>query len=272
MTKCILLLFLSATILIPSYSFGQNVKLTSEEVFKRCSKSVVTIYLYKNKEYFPIASGVFISNKGYLVTNHHVLTGIIDADADYAFVKNEDKFESLGKLICWWEAADLAIFKIEPFKFPGLKIDENNTLSVGTKVYTISSPIGIENTFSEGMVSKLYCEIPDAPKLYTKIQTTANFTHGSSGGAMLNEYGELVGILQSGIGGINKDGEDNGARANINYVIPIVLLRHLLQSSDCKIEKDPFKYEPKFENPKQIIPVVETPKGLETNPGDVIKD
>ena len=252
--------------------YSQNTKLTSEVVFKKCAKSVVTIYVVKDKEYIGSASGVFISNKGYLVTNFHVLAGILKADADYAFIKNEDKYESLGKLVCSWKEADLAIFKIDPYKFPGLKIDESNTLSVGTKVYTISSPIGIENTFSEGMVSKLYCDIPELPKLYTRIQTTANFTHGSSGGALLNEYGELVGILQGGEGGINKDGEDNGARANINYVIPIVLLRHLIESSECKFEKDPFKYDPNNEKNKQSIPVVENPKGLQENPSEVNKD
>ncbi|MBK8328066.1 MAG: trypsin-like peptidase domain-containing protein [Bacteroidetes bacterium] len=220
----------------------------------------------KNKEFISSTSGVFISNKGYLVTNFHVLEGIIKADADYAFIKNEDKFESLGNLVCFWEEADLAIFKISPFKFPGLKIDDSNTLNVGSKVYTISSPIGIENTFSEGMVSKLQCEIPELPKLYTKIHTTANYTHGSSGGALLNEFGELVGILQGG------NETKDGVRANINWAIPIVLLRHLIQSSECKIEKDPFKYEPKIEKDKQIVPVVEKPKGLQENPSEVNKD
>lgn len=266
MTKSLHLLLLSISILTPLINFSQTVKLSSEEIFKKCEKSVVTIYFGKNNEFKGSASGVFVSNKGYLVTNYHVLEGIIKADADFAFIKNEDKFESLGKLICWLEKADLAIFKINPSKFPGLKIDDNNTLRVGSKVYTISSPIGIENTFSEGIVSKLQCEIPSLPKLYTKIHTTATYTHGSSGGALLNEYGELVGILQGG------DETKDGARANINWAIPIALLRHLIESSECDIEKDPFKYDPTIENSKQNIPKVETPKGLEINPGEVIKD
>lgn len=259
-------------VFIPFRSFSQSRKLSSEEIFKLCSKSVVTIYIVKDKDYIGTASGVFISNRGYLVTNFHVLQGILESEADYAFIKNEEKYESIGKLLCYWEDADLAIFKVKPQKFPGLKIDEGNTLNVGSKIFTISSPIGIENTFTEGMVSKLYYDIPSSPKLYTKIQTTANFTHGSSGGAMLNEFGELVGILQGGIGGVNEEGEDNGARANINFAIPITLLKYLIQSSDCKIEKEPFAIQGNFQTPLVEKPIEAKPKGLQENPGEVIKD
>jgi S1-C subfamily serine protease len=260
MNKLILTFLL---LLILPNLFGQNKKLNSEQIFQTCEKSVVTIYILKDKEYYPIASGVFISNSGYFVTNFHVFQGIIDADADYAFVKNNNKFEPLGKLVCWWQEADLAIFKIDPNKFQGIKIDENNTLKKGSKIYTISSPIGIENSITEGIVSNLEKPLEDYPNVYTKIFVDAKYTHGSSGGALINEYGELVGILQGG------EETKDGARANINWAIPITFLNILIAKSDCNIDKSSFKKNVVKQETQIIEEKKETPKGLQENPGQV---
>jgi serine protease Do len=243
--------------------FAQTQKLNSEQIFQTCEKSVVIIYIIKDKEYHAIGSGVFISNKGYLVTNFHVLEGIINAEADFAFVKNNDKFEPLGQLVCWWEEEDLAIFKIDPNKFQGIKIDENNTLKKGSKIYTISSPMGIENSITEGIVSNLEKPLEEHPNVYTRIFVDAKYTHGSSGGALINEYGELVGILQGGV-----DTKD-GVRANINCAIPIRFLNILIAKSDCNIDKSAFKKNVVKQETQIIEEKKEVPKGLQENPGKV---
>jgi serine protease Do len=265
-----MLRFLMLSILIISQFTisAQNKKYNSEEIFQKCSKSVVTVWVKKGKEYFPVASGVFITNNGHLVTNYHVLKGIIDISPDNVFVKNENKYENLGSLICFWEEADLAIFKISNNSFKSIQVDNNNTLKKGSKIFTISSPLGFENSITEGIVSNLIKGLQNYPDIYTEIIVDAKFTHGSSGGALINEYGELVGILQGGIEGQNENGVDDGARANINYAIPITFLNVLISTSTCDMGSNPLK----FTNPIQLRknePIIYTPKGLEANPGEV---
>jgi hypothetical protein len=111
--------------------------------------------------------------------------------------------------------------------------------------------------------------LEDYPSVYTKIIVDAKFTHGSSGGALINEYGELVGILQGGLEGINDKGVDDGARANINLAIPITFLNILVSKSDCNIDKSAFKKNVVKQEAQIIKEKKEDPKGLQENPGEV---
>jgi serine protease Do len=79
---------------------------------------------------------------------------------------------------------------------------------VGEKVYTIGSPLGLENTFSSGEISQLRED--------NLIQINAPIDHGSSGGALINEYGEVIGITTAGI-------ESSGA--NLNFAVDIDVVR-----------------------------------------------
>lgn len=266
MNKLLLSLLL---FVITTNIFGQNQKLNSEQIFQKCEKSVVKIAIVKNDEVIGVASGVFITDNGYLVTNFHVLESMVNEKMDFAFIQNSTTREPIGKLICYYKEFDLAIFKVENVKYRGIKIDENNTLKKGSKIYTISSPIGIENSITEGIVSNLEKPLEDYPTVYTKIIVDAKFTHGSSGGALINEYGELVGILQGGLEGLDEKGVDNGARANINLAIPITFLNILIAKSDCNIDKSSFKKNVVKQETQIIEEKKEAPKGLQENPGEV---
>jgi len=246
--------------------FAQK-KLSAKEIVDKCIHSVVTIYLGKGDDLIGKASGVIISNKGYLVTNFHVLKGLLESNAEIAFIKDEDgKFESLGELVCYWEAEDLAIFKMGRKYYQGIDIAEGNELGKGSKVFTISSPDYLDNTISEGLVSNLLYKKDRYPDIYTRIVTNADFTHGSSGGAMIDEYGNLVGILVGG------EASENGARANINYAIPILFLNALINTSECDIEKDVFRSKSTNNNGNQQEEEDRKPRGLKPNPGEVNPD
>ncbi|MNV65170.1 putative serine protease HhoA precursor [compost metagenome] len=80
---------------------------------------------------------------------------------------------------------------------------------VGDKVYAIGSPEGLENTVSEGIVSGIRSN-----NGITVIQHTADITHGSSGGVLLNEYGEAIGITSGGVAG-----------TNIEYAVPMMYVQ-----------------------------------------------
>jgi S1-C subfamily serine protease len=80
--------------------FAQTQKLNSEQIFQKCEKSVVKIVIVKNDDVIGFASGVFISDNGYLVTNFHVLESMVNEKMDFAFIQNSTTREPIGKLIC----------------------------------------------------------------------------------------------------------------------------------------------------------------------------
>jgi S1-C subfamily serine protease len=254
----------------PWNTYSQN-KLTSEEIFKKCSKSVVTIYINKNGKKVAGASGVCIKD-GYLATNYHVLKSIADING-FAYLKNGDTYLPLEKYVCYWEKYDLAILKITEGVIPSISIGNSNNINTGATVCTISSPsfsdIAIaqsENSITPGLISnKIIDKETNQP---VRFQTSAQFTHGSSGGALINEFGELIGILQGGY-----DTED-GARANINFAIPINFLIYLASSDLCKLDLTSTlnlksKSNPNLNSPKNKLEIKEEQKGLQENPGEV---
>jgi len=103
---------------------------------------------------------------------------------------------------------DLLILKIKGKKFPAVKIGNSKSLNVGQRVYAIGSPMGLENSISEGIISGLrsYDELRRS-----FIQITASISPGSSGGAVVNDKGELIGISTLTF----KQGQ------NLNFAIPI---------------------------------------------------
>ncbi len=131
-------------------------------------------------------SGFLISADGFLLTNHHVVTG-----ADEITVTLADKREFKGKLIGSDENTDVAVVKIEAAALPFLRAGDYEKLRVGEWVLAIGSPFGLEQTVTAGIVSAKDREIGDYLRF---IQTDAAVNPGNSGGPLLNIRGEVVGI------------------------------------------------------------------------------
>ncbi len=178
--------------------------LSAEQIYEKVSGAVVIIHAYDyNDELTKQGSGVVLNDKGYVVTNYHILSG-------------NERLEILhGKEIIPYVdiigidvEKDILILKIKEKKFPAVKIGDSKTLKIGQRVYAIGSPMGFENTISEGIISGLrsYDELRR-----DFIQITASISSGSSGGAVLNDKGELIGISTLTV----KEGQ------NINFAIPI---------------------------------------------------
>jgi len=102
---------------------------------------------------------------------------------------------------------DLLIIKIDQGNYPEIKT--NGDIKIGQKVYAIGSPLGLENTISEGIISGNRNEVGPSKQSY--IQITASLSPGSSGGAVLNGAGELIGISSMGL----VKGND------LNFAIPV---------------------------------------------------
>ena len=125
---------------------------------------------------------------------------------------SNDRF-GLKRVIAKDKKHDIFIFQVDAYgnNFNYIPIAKRNP-KVGERIFTIGSPKGLENTFSSGEISQLRSE--------GLIQISAPIDHGSSGGVLLNEYGEAIGVTTSGY-------DDSGA--NLNFAVDIKYVNQLLQ-------------------------------------------
>lgn len=133
-----------------------------------------------------VGSGFFISEDGYLLTNHHVVEGATDI-----FVTLTDAREFKAKVIGSDKRTDVALLKIETKGMAFLPIGSAKLLKKGQWVMAIGSPFGLESTVTSGIVSALGRETGDYLPF---IQTDVAVNPGNSGGPLLNLKGEVVGI------------------------------------------------------------------------------
>jgi len=138
-------------------------------------------------------SGIAISDTGYILTNCHVASG---GHAYYIRIENDDQAYKTYSLVKYHPEIDLAILKIDRSLKP-LKVYSSSTELVrGQKVFAIGSPLGLFNSVSDGIISG-FRNMNETEM----IQFTAPVSHGSSGGAVLNTYGEIIGICTAGFEG-----------------------------------------------------------------------
>lgn len=181
--------------------YSQDLK--PEEIFEKFQDAIVVIYSYDftgNPK--AQGSGVILNDKAWIVTNFHIFEG-----CEKLQIVHKGDTITYNDIIGVDIERDLLIIKIDQGKFPEIKTTGN--VKVGEKVYAIGSPLGLENTISEGIVSGNRSEVGKSKQSY--IQITASLSPGSSGGAVLNGSGELIGISSMGL----REGN------NLNFAIPI---------------------------------------------------
>jgi serine protease Do len=139
-----------------------------------------------------VGTGVMIDERGYLVTNYHVIDGAVRIQATLA-----DKTRLTASVHATSTRNDLAILKLPvKGKVKALPVASAADLMVGETIIAVGNPYGFENTVSTGIVSALGRELT-GPTDYTMtglIQHSASINPGNSGGPLLNINGELIGI------------------------------------------------------------------------------
>ena len=161
------------------------------DVVRRSSDAVVLIVISDSVgQETALGSGFLISADGEIVTNYHVIK-----EAHSATVKlSNGAFFPVKGVLASDPDKDLAIIKVNGRNLPFLQIGDMESLRVGDHVVAIGSPLGLEGTVSDGIVSALR----DVSK--TKwIQTTAPVSHGNSGGPLLDMNNHVVGVITWGI-------------------------------------------------------------------------
>ena len=143
---------------------------------------------YKQPDRHAAGSGVIISTDGYIVTNNHVV-----GEADEIEVKLNDNREFKGRIIGCDATTDLALIKIDAKDLPAIKIGNSDDLKLGQWVLAVGNPFNLTSTVTAGIVSAKARSL-GANGIESFIQTDAAINSGNSGGALVNEKGELVGI------------------------------------------------------------------------------
>ena len=174
----------------------------SYEQLASLSNAVVMIKVYDSENNILCGgSGVVIHSCSYILTNLHVIAG-----GHYYSVLYENETEEyfIDDFIKYHQLYDLAIIKVDKNCTP-LTVITNNRLVRGQKIVAIGSPLGLCNSFSNDIVSG-FRDINNIPM----IQFTAPISNGSSGGALLDMFGRLVGLITAGF--------DKGQ--NLNLAVP----------------------------------------------------
>lgn len=136
-------------------------------------------------------SGIIISSDGYIVTNNHVVEGASEVKV---ILSTQEEYDA--KLVGKDERTDLAVIKIEATDLPTAVLGNSSDVQVGELAIAIGNPLGQElaGSLTTGIISAVNRTITVDNQEYTLLQTDAAINPGNSGGALVNAYGEVIGI------------------------------------------------------------------------------
>ena len=191
-----------------TYNSSTLQELTAEEIYAKCSPAVFYIEIYnKSGKAIASGSGFFIDSNGTAVTNYHVIS-----DAYSAKIQLSDTGEVYSVTGVWDYSIqnDWAVIQTDCKNSPFLTIANPSTVVGAATVYAIGSPLGLQNTISQGIISNPARTNGET----TYIQTSAAISSGSSGGALINKYGQAIGITSAGYA----EGQ------NLNLALPLTYI------------------------------------------------
>ncbi len=183
-----------------------NTGLSGEEIYAKVSPSVVSVQAVNLQDgKGGTGSGVIMSRDGYVITNHHVVTNeTTGAPLDKITVVMADGTMRPAEIKGVDKQTDLAVLKIDPngIEIVPAEFGDSKTLQPGEAVFAIGSPGGLElaNTITGGHISALNRDITIEDRVMSLIQTDAAINPGNSGGALINKYGQVIGITSAKLG------------------------------------------------------------------------
>lgn len=136
-----------------------------------------------------LGSGVIVSDKGYVLTNNHVIR-----EADTVVITLADGRSADGKVVGTDPDSDLAVLKINLDKLPVITLGSSQKLRAGDVVLAIGNPYGLDKTVTQGIISATERAGADVGILENLLQTDAAINPGNSGGALIDSFGRIVGI------------------------------------------------------------------------------
>lgn len=195
---------------------AQSTNLTAEQIAERYLPSVVLIVCDDGKEKSSQGSGFFIK-QGIVLTNHHVIEGMVRGAVKTVTNGKQSKEWLIEKILYTDEKNDLALLAIKEADktiTPILELATADLVKIGETVFVLSNPKGLTGTISQGIASSGIRKIDDA----NLLQIDAPISAGSSGGAVLNRQGKIIGIA---IGSLSSG-------QNLNFAVPSAQIKLFL--------------------------------------------
>lgn len=184
-TNRLIVVFLFATLMFSNSPAGAGLT----DLVKEIQPAVVKIVTYDiHQSVTGVGSGFFISNRGHLITNYHVLKGAFSAEV---LTYEGDKYP-IAQVLAEDPNSDLLKVSVD---IPELLVDSLDIIDtmpgIAEQVLVVGSPLGLEQSVSEGIVSAIR-ELPYMGKFF---QTTAPISPGSSGSPVVNMKGHVIGVI-----------------------------------------------------------------------------
>ena len=194
--------------------------LSTEEIAAKVRPSVVGIQTYRTEypmQVYGTGSGIIMSSDGYIITNAHVVSGA--TGGILVILDNDEEYEA--EVVGIDEKTDVAVIKIDASNLTAAEFGNSDELVVGERIVAIGNPTGMNlaGSVTQGIVSGLKRLITvtnedtgEAIEMEA-IQVDAAINPGNSGGALINKYGQVVGINSSKLSSTQIEG--------IGFAIPI---------------------------------------------------
>ena len=206
----------------------ESVDSSAQAVAQKATKSVVGIrtttsvmsFFGGSSESTGEGSGVIYTTDGYIITNYHVISSVIESGNSSkieVFLESNQSEPYQATVVGYNISSDLAVIKISETGLPAVEIGNSDDLKVGQYVITIGNPGGLEfmGSVTYGIISGLNRSV-STTKNVELIQTDAAINPGNSGGALLNTKGQLIGINSSKI--VSEEYEGMGFAIPVNTV------------------------------------------------------
>ena len=200
--------------------FLQNITYAYDEraaisIYKKINPAIVSIDAQLKKG-ISCGTGCIIDDSGVILTSAHV----IESGENIIITMSNGKNYIARILRKFGDKQDIVLLKIEPKqKLKTVKLGDSEKIKVGQKVLAIGNPFGFNGTLTQGIISRI-----DYAK--NRIQTDAAINPGSSGGPLLNQKGEIIGINQAIF---NPD--NNISNIGIGFAIPINTIKEYLNGT-----------------------------------------
>ena len=162
-----------------------------------------------------LGSGVIIYNEGYILTNLHVI-----ADASEIIVALADGREAQAKVVGINQSIDLAVLKIEMASLKSIQLNRDNNAQVGDIVFSIGNPFNVGQSASMGILSAKGRQQLGLSSFEHYLQTDAAINPGSSGGALINVEGKMIGLSTALI-------SNSGGNQGLGFAIPTEIAMQL---------------------------------------------
>lgn len=190
--------------------------LTYAQVYEKNQQSIVTVHAM-DRTGMGQGTGIVLTEDGYIITNAHVIQ-----DAELAVVVLNNNLEYDASLVGYSEEEDLAVLKIQAKGLVPAEFGDSTLLRVGDEVSALGSPLGYRMTMTPGIISAINRQLEVEGSTMYLLQTSAAINFGNSGGALLNDRGQVVGVTTV------KIISDDGSTEALGFAIPTERVKYVV--------------------------------------------